>query len=368
MDYPAPRVTLAEGRPDLSDAYGVGLGRWDMFVVDWLYGTDEDSEGLRKANAAVAEGLRYIGDNDARPLGSGQPWAGLWDDFGDPVAELDRMLGVRRAAVANFGLGALAAGEPVSNLRRKFVPIWLMHRYQVESAVKSLGGVDFAYSVRGDGRETAAVVPDAVQRRALDLLLASLDPAFLEVPPALLPQLSAGWSGNADRQFDIEVFRTAGGPVFDPYAASEAAAAVTLNSMLAPERLNRLEIQKSRDASALGAHDVLDRLIETTFAPQLRDGSRAAVQRRVATTTALALARVQRDGALSSTLAPAIDSRLRRLAGALEKRRGSAEEQDWARGLARLLTDREALEKALADPNRAPKIPPGMPIGSSEEG
>ncbi|HEX8257551.1 MAG TPA: DUF5117 domain-containing protein, partial [Allosphingosinicella sp.] len=30
MDYPAPRVTVSNGAPDLSDAYGVGLGRWDM--------------------------------------------------------------------------------------------------------------------------------------------------------------------------------------------------------------------------------------------------------------------------------------------------------------------------------------------------
>ena len=38
MDYPAPRVTLVDGEPDLADAYGVGIGRWDRFAVDWLYG------------------------------------------------------------------------------------------------------------------------------------------------------------------------------------------------------------------------------------------------------------------------------------------------------------------------------------------
>jgi hypothetical protein len=263
-------------------------------------------------------------------------------------------------------VSALAGGEPVSNLRRKFVPIWLMHRYQVEAAAKLVGGVDFAYSVRGDGREASPSVETGLQRRALDSLLATLQPANLEVPAALLPYLSAGWSGNADRQFDIEIFRTAGGPVFDPYAASEAAAAITLATLLAPERLNRLQIQHGQDQGAIGPNELIDRLIAATF-PSKIAGLEATLQRRVAGTTALALARVQRDPALSPTLASAIDGRLRRLAEALEKQRGDTAERDWAQGLARLLKDREALDKAVADPNRLPKVPPGMPIGSGED-
>jgi hypothetical protein len=39
---------------------------------------------------------------------------------------------------------------------------------------------------------------------------------------------------------------------------------------------------------------------------------------------------------------------------------------DWSRGLAALLRDREALDKAIADPKRLPRVPPGMPIGMDE--
>ena len=368
MDYPAPRVSLVNGVPDLGDAYGTGMGRWDRFAIDWLYGTDSEAEAQAKAAAGVAEGLRYAGDNDARPLNTAQPWGGLWDDHSDPATELERMVAVRRAAVERFGLDALAAGEPVSNLRRKFVPIWLLHRYQVESAVKLVGGVDFNYSLRGDGREASPVVREATQRRALEALLASLSPEQLEVPRDLLPYLSSGWSGNDDRQFEIEIFRTAGGPVFDPLVASEVGALVTLNALLAPERLNRLGEQNRVDGSNLGAQEVIDRLIATTFASEGSDGGQESVRRRVATTTALALARVQRDPALSPTLALGLDERLRRLAGQLQKRNGNEAERDWARGLARLLSDREALDKALAEPRRLPAIPPGMPIGSGDEG
>jgi len=85
----------------------------------------------------------------------------------------------------------------------------------------------------------------------------------------------------------------------------------------------------------------------------------------VATTTALSLARVQRDPALSPTLSLALGERLRRLAGELARQQGDEAERDWSRGLARLLTDREALDKLLSEPRRAPQIPPGMPIGAA---
>jgi hypothetical protein len=365
MDYPAPRVNLVNGAPDLSDAYGVGIGRWDRFIVDWLYGADDEAEAKAKAEAAVAEGLRFVGDDDARPTGAGQPLGSIWDDGADPTAELQRMLSVRRAAVERFGLASLAAGEPVANLRRKFVPIWLIHRYQVEAAAKLIGGVDFTYSIRGDGGETSGPVESSVQRGALDALLATLAPSELQVPSALLPILSTGASSNRDRQTDIEIFRTAGGPVFDPLIASEVAAAVTLSALLAPERLNRLEQQEQLGGNALGPDEVIDRLIATATKGSSNTGL-VAVQRRAATTTVLSLARVQRDPNLSPTLALALDERLRRLSAQLAKGSGDGDNGDWSRGLARLLADRDALDKVLTDQRRAPAIPPGMPIGGAE--
>lgn len=359
MDYPAPRIGLVNGAPDLSDAYGTGVGRWDRFTVNWLYGAQTDEAARPLMQAALAEGLRYVGDGEARPPFSAQPFGSLWDDGPEPVGELTRMLQVRQAAVARFGPAALYPDEPVANLRRKFVPIWLVHRYQLEAAAKLIGGVDFAYALNGDGRERSPSVPLAEQRRALDSLFATLAPDALEVPPALLPWLSAGWSGNADRQETIEIFRTAGGPVFDPLAASEVAAQLTLTNLLVPERLNRLEIQSQADRDWLTPAEILDRLIQRATGG---DGQNLALQRRIGTTIIFALARVQRDPSLSTTVALALSERLQRLAGELQ--RGSS---DWARGLGRLLGDREALTAALAEPARTPRIPPGMPIGGAED-
>jgi len=362
MDYPAPRIRLSGGAPDLSDAYGVGVGTWDRFIVGWNY-AQTDAEAQARLNAGLAAGLRYVGDDDARPAEAAHPYGSLWDDAGDPVAELKRMMEVRAAAIARFGPDALPAGEPLADLRRSFVPIWLLHRYQVEAAAKLLGGVDFVYAVKGDGREDMRPVPAAAQRHALDALLATLTPAMLTVPPALLPRLSAGWSGSPDRQQQIEALDTAGRPVFDPFTAAEVGAMVTLTDLLAPNRLNRLEIQNQADPASPGASEAVDRLLAQVTSFAGLSASEAAVQRRIATTAILAVARVQRDPNLSPALALALSERLARLGRQLAAVPGAGMQSDWSRGLGRLLEDREALDKATADTRRLPRIPQGMPIG-----
>ena len=362
MDYPAPRIRLAGGAPDLSDAYGIGVGRWDEFIVGWNY-AQTDAEAQARMAAALAQGLRYVADDDARPAESAHPYGSLWDDAGEPVAELRRMMEVRAAAIARFGPEALPAGEPLADLRRAFVPIWLLHRYQVEAAAKALGGVDFTYGVKGEGREEMRAVPPAAQRQALDALLATLTPAALTVPSALVPRLSAGWSGQPDRQQQIEALETAGRPVFDPFTATEVGAMVTLGDLLAPNRLNRLEIQNQADPASPGASEAVDRLLTQVTRFAGLGAAEAAVQRRIATTTILALARVQRDPSLSPTLALALSERLARLGRQLAAVPGVGVQADWSRGLGRLLGDREALDKAAADTRRLPRIPQGMPIG-----
>jgi hypothetical protein len=356
MDYPAPRVILEGGVPSLRDAYGSGIGTWDKWVIKWLYGARTDADAGPILAEARAQGLRFVADQDSRPVSSGNPEGALWDDAADPVAELGRMMEVRRVALQRFGRAAIPGGESLANLRRAFVPIWLLHRYQVEAAAKSLGGVDFPYAL---DREpfSARAVSGPVQQSALYALVDTLSPANLTVPPHLMPLLSGGFGGNSDRQTDIEIIPTAGGPVFDPLAATEVGAMQTLNALLSPQRLNRLEIQHAADPSVPAPDYVFDLLISRAFGAAGTD-----VGRRIATTSTLALARVQRDAALSPTIALQLSARLDRLADQLRKSR-----DDWSRGLGALLKDREALDRAVADPRRLPQIPPGMPIGMDED-
>ena len=356
MDYPPPRIGLKDGAPDLADAYGVGIGRWDRFAVDWLYGTDSDAAARAKAAAAQAAGMRFVSDADARATDTAHPWASMWDDGADPVAALRQIMAVRTAALARFGMATLTPDEPVANLRRKLVPIWLLHRYQVDAAAKSIGGVDFAYAVAGDGRERAAPVPAGRQRAAIDALLATLDPAALTMPPALLPLLSAGRQGTEDRQFDLEVFAGAGNSVFDPLAAADAAATLTLDALLAPARLQRLLLQHAADPALPGVEELLDRLRGRVLAP-----GGGAVARQIGWRIVLATAQARRDAATMPLVAAALDGALHALAGALRARKGDA----WAASLSRTIGDTAALDAQLARPR--PRVPPGMPIGDAAE-
>lgn len=366
MDYPAPRVKLTGGQIDLSDAYGVGVGAWDRFTVDWLYSHADQASLDAKAKAAKDAGMRYITDGDSRPAGAGQPWGALWDDGPDPIAELDRIMQVRRAAITRFGLGALRPGEPVANLRRKYVPIYLLHRYQVQAAAKALGGVDYSYAVVGDNRTAAPAVPADVQRRALASLLQTLQPEALDTPEALTPYLSAGQSGDPDRQFDIEILPTAADPIFDPLAAADVAAGLTLDVLLAPDRLSRLVDQHRRDTLMPGVHEVLERLIAASFDPAPPAPRAAELRRRVQTRTVLTLAAIQRDPTTSTDAAGEIETALRDLAARLKAAPGAASERAHRLWLANLLLDKDELARTLARPGLRPAIPPGMPIGGAD--
>ncbi|MCD2324272.1 zinc-dependent metalloprotease [Sphingomonas sp. IC-56] len=371
MDYPAPRIGLVNGAPDLSDAYGIGLGAWDMHAIDWLYGdsagTNPDTAARAKAAAADQRGLRFVTDENARSASASQPWGSLWDDGADPVAELDRMMEVRAAAVARFGPDALAAGEPIAALRRKFVPIWLLHRYQVEAATKLVGGVFSTYAVAGGTGGTSVAVDGVVQHRALDAVLATLAPTQLDVPERLIVQLSAGWSGDNDRQTDIEVMRTAGSSVFDPLVAAEVAAEVSLRALLAPERIARLADQSRRDPAVPSPALLATRLLAIADTPTA-DPRLAAVRRVVGRRVVLNLAKATADPAGGAEAASLIDQALADWAARQQARSfANGADRSWALATARLLRDREALAAALRDKDADVTIPPGMPIGSDED-
>ncbi|UCC74069.1 MAG: zinc-dependent metalloprotease [Gemmatimonadota bacterium] len=267
MDYPAPLVTIAaNGSLDLSDAYSVGMGEYDKFVIKWLYsefapGVDEEAALDAIVQDGLQRGVRFITDRDARPAGAAHPLAALWDNGSDPVAALEHEIAVRRIGLENFGATAIRLGEPMAALEEVLVPLYLHHRYQVEATAHSLGGADYSFALRGDGQTPIEIVPGVKQRRALDAMLLTIEPEFLAIPERILqliPPRAFGMSGG-------EIFEKHTAPTFDPLGVAASAADLTFELILQTERMARLVEFHVRDESYPGLAEVVDRTFEVTW-------------------------------------------------------------------------------------------------------
>ncbi len=248
------------------------------------------------------------------------------------------------------------------------MPIYLFHRYEVDAAAKLVGGVDFAYPVVGDAGPAARVTPPADQRRALDALLATVDPAALDLPDPLIDLLSAGGFSDRDKAYDIEVFGKSQTPVFDLSTAAEAAADITFGDLLDVQRLNRVADMGARDPTQLGLAELLKRTTDAVFSSKDGEGRAALVRRRVQARLIVQLAKDLQDGALSPAATADIRASLDDLGRRLKSAPGPGGAQ--ARAFATLLTDPSPDRlKALADNDRARHVapPPGMPIGADGE-
>lgn len=373
MDYPHPWVTLGpNGVPDLTHAYPVGIGIWDKVAIDYGY-REFDSAGKPVEDAAALDqiladsektGLIFITDEDARPLGSAHPHAHLWDNGADPATELDRVLTLRAAALARFGPDAIRAGTPLAQLEDTLVPLYLFHRYQTEAAAKEIGGLDYRYSVRGDSQPLPAIVAPADQRHALASVLRTLSPELLTLPEPILKQLPPRSAGLPRTQ---ESFPAQTGLAFDPVAAAESAADLTLALVFHPERANRLVEYHARDAAEPSLDDVINATLNATAVPAGASGLTLEVKRAVDNRileALLALAANPEDSAATRAIVrQALTQQRAHLASA-----GSSDPED--RALAAMQVAR--IDAYFSDPEKfvpAPPVPapPGMPIGEDEE-
>ena len=108
MYYPPPRVRLdANGRVDVSQAYAVGPGVYDIWAIHWGYGVFPAASERDSLRASVADGLRrgylFLSDADARPEYGSDPRVNLWDDAASAVDFLKAETSVRRVATSAFG-------------------------------------------------------------------------------------------------------------------------------------------------------------------------------------------------------------------------------------------------------------------------
>lgn len=371
MDYPAPLVEIGpDGNLDFSSAYAVGAGEWDVWAVRYAYsqfppGTDEQAALQELLGEAVRRDLLFLTDEDARPAGAANPRAVLWDNGTDPVAGLRHALEVRRIALSRFGERNIQPGRPLALLQEVLVPLYFHHRYQLDGALKAVGGVDYTYAVRGDGQPGQTPVAAERQREALQTILEVLEPERLDLPEPVIALLLPR---PAEYKPHEELFRGATAPVFDPLGAAASMADMAVEGLLQPERAARLVDLHRRDPQLPGLEDVLDALVEKSFGGSVpNDARRAEIRRVVQWVTVRRMIGLSADPKASPMVRARLDGALRaleqRLSGGGSKGPEAAQRVFLAAEIERYLKRPEVETARRPEP---PDPPPGQPIGTTE--
>ncbi len=368
MDYPHPLVKLdGNGNIDLSDAYATGIGEWDKVVIKYGYqdfpeGMDEKAELEKILQRAAADGMIFISDSDARPAGGAHPDAHLWDNNSDAAEELQRILSVRAVALRNFSENNISMDAPMATLEEVLVPLYLFHRYQTEAAAKVLGGLYYTYALRGDGQKIIEMIPPQNQRKALEALLQTLQTEALMLPENILtiiPPRSFGYGRHR------EVFNIRTSPSFDPLAAAESAANITVRMILNSNRGARLVEHHARDSKYPGFGETVDRLVASTWKAERKEGLESEIQRVVDSVVLHGMMSLAaNDRASNQVRAIAylkLDELKDWLAGQIEKEQDESQKAHVLYAIAQIERFQKNPEKATIPAPLEP--PPGSPIG-----
>jgi uncharacterized protein DUF4953/uncharacterized protein DUF5117/uncharacterized protein DUF5118 len=362
MDYPHPLEKLnADGTIDLSDAYAQHIGDWDKIAIDYGYrqyapGTDEPAALAKILDDAWAQDLRYLSNQDT----DSNPRSDQWSNGVNQADELNRIMKIRHAALGRIGERTIRTGAPMATIEEPLVPIYMYHRYSVESASSMVAGQDYIYAMRGDGRVPTRWVAAADQQKALDALAATLKPSELTIPKQVLdaiPPRPPGWGRHR------ELFPRTTGDTFDPLTPAMVASDVTVGFVLQLDRAARMVAQHAVDPALPGLEDVIDRLTKATFGAAAAPGYEQEVRRveeRVLVDRVTWLATASPNPQVRAVAA----LKLTQLSARLKTTPG-ATDADRAQHLLIAADVKRFLERP-AEPTRimpAPDAPPGAPIG-----
>jgi hypothetical protein len=376
MDYPAPRVRLAPGGDiDISMAYGRGPGDYDVWAVRWAYGIFPAATERDSLDAIVAEGLRkgylYLSDADARPEYASDPRTSLWDDASTPQEFLQHQTAVRRAALSRFGLRNIRAGEPVATLQERLAPLYFWHRFALNGVTKTIGGMTYANTVRGDAQTATRPIAGAQQRAALSALLTELQPTELAIPDTVLNLLGprpSGYDGPVNNSNSPvgELFRGRTDPAFDELSAARTLSQMIVDGILQRERAARLVAFASRGPNMLTLGETIDSLVARTWeardaGPSPKTAALRRVTQRAVADRLLALAA---DADAAPEVRAMAEYEIVRLRPMAQRQASSGETMNrahWssiAGDFARWIDRRE-----LPKPTPALQAPPGDPFG-----
>ena len=368
MDYPVPLIAFDDaGGIDLSNAYDDKIGAWDKRVVTYAYQDFPDGVDAVAGRAAILEetikNYRFVADEDSRSVGSAHPYGNLWDNGADAVAELTHLLRVRDYALANFSEKNIRIGRPLATLEEALVPMYLLHRFQIQAVSKLIAGDYFNYAMRGDGQDIQRTVSADEQRVAISALLGLLDAEQLQLPQHIIDLIPPRPIGFAKTR---ETFPNATGTTFDSIGPAESAVVLTLDALLNPQRAARLIEQNANDVGLPGFSDVCASILDATWFDSRDSGTAGLIQRRTDTLVLHALMRLSVDKTASPEVRGIATSTIAGIDNWLSVRTVREGDANW-RGL--YIDSRSQIAYFRENPAMVAElpqvvVPPGSPIGS----
>ena len=286
MDYPHPLAEIKEGKIVLDNAYDDKIGAWDKVAIAYGYSefadnADQTKELDKIISNSLKNGLTFLSDNDARPHGGSHPYAHLWDNGTKAFDELDRVMEVRKVALSNFGENNIRNHTPYAQLEEVLTPIYFFHRYQVEAAVKYIGGLDYRFALRGDEQPVTEFVPYEEQMKALNSIINTIQPDALSLTNELLKILPPRPIGYYRSNELPEIHTTL---TVDPVSMAESAAGMSLSLLFHSSRANRLVEYNARNPKQPSLETIIDEVLKGTFKSVRKKGYNNEIQHAVEST------------------------------------------------------------------------------------
>jgi hypothetical protein len=369
MDYPFPLIKFkTDGSLDLSDAYDVGIGDWDKRTILYAYqdfpsDVDDAAQRHRILNETIDSGLLYVTDEDSRTPGAAHPQGNLWDNGADAIVELEHLMRVRSYALNNFSERNIRPGRPLATIEEVLVPIYLLHRYQIQAVAKLIGGQYFNYNMRGDGQSLPVTVDAQKQQAAIDALLETIEPRVLALPQSLVdiipPRPPAFALGR-------ESFNRSTGNIFDPLSPATSAINLTVGVLMNRQRAARMNTFHAADPTLPGFTTILDSLNNASWYEQQLTAVPGAIQRLTNEQLLHAQMALATDLKATPQVRGQVLLSIQELDQWLGKQRKGRQDNDWDAHYAKA---RREIKLWLEDPSSLMlqmqrPVPPGSPIGN----
>jgi hypothetical protein len=269
MEYPTPRVKVVGSQLDLTETFNGATGEYDAFMARYAYTEfppEKEKEGLEAIIKEMrTKGILYLPSTDPR-------WS-WYDDRATPTEYLRETMAARKIMLDRYGPGILKTGDPIGDLRdMRLWMTYLHHRWAIEAGIRYIGGQYQNIVVKGEETRPTEIVPAAMQREVLGLLLSAVEPANLALSEPLLVQLTPTPGNNLE---DLS-----SDAAFDHLKAARILSALVLEPLLEADRAARLVMFADRQTGALTLPELVQAMLAATWkAPRDADARHRSLRR-----------------------------------------------------------------------------------------